>query len=165
MQEDSDTLDAPVDECNDELEEEDEEECAEADQISKEYDSKAYGIYQQLPVGRGDPEFASGSPQTAEEYLRRVRHALLMIKWCTVVPLGAVALHRHPHVPPCRYEAAQLPEVVTASSLDTSSFEDKRTQYIPAAAAEPELQADVMDQEWLQDFLEHFAALRLVLQR
>ena len=36
-------------------------------------DARAYGIYKQLPVDGREPDFESGSPQTAEEYLRRVR--------------------------------------------------------------------------------------------
>lgn len=58
-----------------------------------------------------------------------------------------------------------MPDVVVAASLDASTLEDKRTRYIPAAAAEPELQADDMDEDWLQQFLEDFATLRLVLRR
>ena len=54
-------------------EEEEEEEASEADSTSVDFDARAYGIYQQLPVGMEEPDFASGSPQTAEEYLRRVR--------------------------------------------------------------------------------------------
>ena len=57
-----------------------------------------------------------------------------------------------------------MPDVVVAS-LDASTLEDKRTRYIPAAAAEPELQSDDMDEDWLQQFLEDFATLRLVLRR
>lgn len=78
-------MEVASDEPEDAQEEEEEDESPDVDQISKEFDSKAYGIYQQLPVGRGDPDFASGSPQTAEEYLRRVRHAPVKIKWCAVV--------------------------------------------------------------------------------
>ena len=52
-----------------------------------------------------------------------------------------------------------------ASSLDASTFDDKRTQYVPAAAAEAELHASNLDEDWLHHFLENFAALRLVLQR
>lgn len=37
------------------------------------YDARAYDIYQQLPVDDKEPDFESGSPETAEEYLRRVR--------------------------------------------------------------------------------------------
>lgn len=54
-------------------EEDGEEEASEANRASEDFDARAYGIYQQLPVGRQEPDFASGSPQTAEEYLRRVR--------------------------------------------------------------------------------------------
>ena len=37
------------------------------------FDRKAYGLHQQLPIKRGAPDYSAGPPQTAEEYLRRVR--------------------------------------------------------------------------------------------
>ena len=37
-------------------------------------DLRQYGIYRALPV-YGEPDFDSGPPTTAEEYLRRVRWA------------------------------------------------------------------------------------------
>jgi len=36
------------------------------------HDLRSFGIYRALPV-YGEPDFASGPPTTAEEYLRRVR--------------------------------------------------------------------------------------------
>jgi hypothetical protein len=62
-----------VEEVAAEQEAEEEEDASEADRASVDFDARAYGIYQQLPVGREEPDFACGSPQTAEEYLRRVR--------------------------------------------------------------------------------------------
>lgn len=38
-------------------------------------DLQQFGIYRALPV-HGEPDFASGPPTSAEEYLRRVRSAL-----------------------------------------------------------------------------------------
>lgn len=40
----------------------------------KELDLRMYGIHQALPVEDGDPDFGDGPPETAEEYLRRVRY-------------------------------------------------------------------------------------------
>ncbi len=37
------------------------------------FNRKAYGLHQQLPIRRGVPDYSTGPPQTAEEYLRRVR--------------------------------------------------------------------------------------------
>lgn len=37
------------------------------------FDRQAYGLYQQLPIRKGLPDYSTGPPQTAEEYLRRVR--------------------------------------------------------------------------------------------
>ena len=53
--------------------EDEHEEDYESDDVDDDFDARAYGMYRQLPVGRDAPEFSSGSPQTAEEYLRRVR--------------------------------------------------------------------------------------------
>lgn len=44
---------------------------AESD-VDEVFDRQAFGIYQQLPVARGKPDL-NGEPQTAEEYLQRVR--------------------------------------------------------------------------------------------
>lgn len=48
------------------------EDCDEFDDEEETFDRQAYGLYQQLPV-KGLPDYSSGPPQTAEEYLRRVR--------------------------------------------------------------------------------------------
>ena len=39
----------------------------------EEEEQREFGIYQCLPVDDGPPDFDSGEPETAEEYLRRVR--------------------------------------------------------------------------------------------
>ena len=64
----------------------------------------------------------------------------------------------------CRHEAARLPDVVV-SSLDARHFDEQRTQYVPAATSEPCLDQDELDEAWLQQFLEDFAALRMVVRR
>lgn len=48
------------------------EDCDELDEEEETFDRQAYGLYQQLPV-KGLPDYSTGLPQTAEEYLRRVR--------------------------------------------------------------------------------------------
>ena len=53
----------------------DDEELDDVEEVEHDLDARAYGIFQQLPVDGQDPDFDSGSPQTAEEYLRRVRWA------------------------------------------------------------------------------------------
>ena len=42
------------------------------DEVDDEFDRHAFGLYQQLPVPSGEPDLSS-EPQTAEEYLQRVR--------------------------------------------------------------------------------------------
>lgn len=41
------------------------------------FDRQAYGLYQQLPIKKGAPDLSAGPPQTAEEYLRRVRYIFI----------------------------------------------------------------------------------------
>lgn len=41
-------------------------------EVDDDFDRHAFGLYQQLPVSPGQPDLAS-EPQTAEEYLQRVR--------------------------------------------------------------------------------------------
>ena len=56
-----------------EVDDEDEDELTEDESIDDEFDRRAFGIYRQLPVKSGTPDFSAGPPETAEEYLRRVR--------------------------------------------------------------------------------------------
>ncbi|BDA41964.1 probable Gem-associated protein 2 [Coccomyxa sp. Obi] len=74
------------------------------DDEEESFDRQAYGLYQQLPIRKGLPDYSTGPPQTAEEYLRRVRH-----------------------------EASQLPDIVI-SDIDAREFDDKRTAYVVADA-------------------------------
>lgn len=99
-------------------------------------DLQQFGIYRALPV-YGDPDFSSGPPQSAEEYIRRVR-----------------------------YEAAQLPDVVM-SSIDPRHYDEARTAYSGMAAcdipsAEPWA---VPAWSWVSDTLHDFVAVRNDLLR
>lgn len=47
--------------------------CDDNNDEEESFDRQAYGLYQQLPVRMGMPDYSLGPPQTAEEYLRRVR--------------------------------------------------------------------------------------------
>lgn len=53
----------------------------EADEEDREaaQDLRQYGIYRALPVS-GEPDFDSGPPSSAEEYLRRVRYGLIHLQ-------------------------------------------------------------------------------------
>ena len=57
-------------------------------------DRHAYGLYQQLPVSPGEPDLSS-EPQTAEEYLQRVRCGSFPWPVCAsnVSPISNVAHH------------------------------------------------------------------------
>ena len=44
------------------------------------HDLRAFGIYRALPV-YGEPDYASGPPTSAEEYLRRVRRVYWRDFW------------------------------------------------------------------------------------
>lgn len=57
----------------DEAEDEKDDEMEFESDIDEVYDRQAFGIYQQLPVPPGEPDLSS-EPQTAEEYLQRVRY-------------------------------------------------------------------------------------------
>jgi len=46
------------------------------------FDRQAYGLYQQLPIKKGAPDLSAGPPQTAEEYLRRVRYTQKLEIYC-----------------------------------------------------------------------------------
>ena len=66
LPEDPEAVDAQMDD-----DEDDEQYESEADES---FDRQAFGIYQQLPVPHGVPDLNT-EPQTAEEYLQRVRYA------------------------------------------------------------------------------------------
>ena len=51
------------------------------------------------------------------------------------------------------------------ANLDARHFDDQRTPYVPADPSEPQLDPQVLDDKWLQQVLEDFAALRLTVQR
>jgi hypothetical protein len=80
-------IDINYPECLEDLKEEssveEEDEYLEDYSTDIEYDRRAYGIYQQLPIRPGTPDLSTGPPQTAEEYLRRVRYDLLMRTPCS----------------------------------------------------------------------------------
>lgn len=123
-----------------EEEEEDEEEGSSDSDI----DRREFGIYPCLPVEPGEPDWESGEPQTVEEYLRRVRcgcraagrladGAAGRVAWTgghtsTALFFATPSVHlfifirfiRFQHSPGathcCRYEARQLPAVVTAAA-------------------------------------------------
>lgn len=99
-------------------------------------DLQQYGIYRALPVN-GYPDFSSGPPQTAEEYIRRVRH-----------------------------EASQLPDVVT-STIDPRHFDEARTVSNAAAACDiPSPQSwAVPPWPWVANTLRDFVAMRNQLMR
>ncbi|KAL4442036.1 hypothetical protein ABPG77_011297 [Micractinium sp. CCAP 211/92] len=71
---------------------------AEGESSDSEADRREFGLYQCLPVEPGEPEWDTEEPETVEEYLRRVR-----------------------------YEARQLPDVVTAPSLPPTASSDQHT--------------------------------------
>ncbi|KAK9810074.1 hypothetical protein WJX72_004382 [[Myrmecia] bisecta] len=100
-----------------------------------EADPREFGLYQQLPIPEGEPDFESGEPDDAEEYLRRVR-----------------------------YEAAQLPRVVTAK-IDPRDFDAQRTQYVPSGALPEAIELAMPEKRWLQSILTEFALLRLQIQQ
>jgi len=64
-------------------------------------DRTNFGAHPALPVPDGDPDWEIESPQTAEEYLKRVR-----------------------------WEAAHC-EQITRSDIDATQFDERRTQYVP----------------------------------
>ena len=68
LPEDPEAVDAQMDE------DEDEDDMQYESEADESIDSQAFGIYQQLPVPHGVPDL-SREPQTAEEYLQRVRYA------------------------------------------------------------------------------------------
>ncbi|CAD7702208.1 unnamed protein product [Ostreobium quekettii] len=95
-----------------------------------------YGIRQALPVAEGEPDWDSGPPDSAEEYLRRVR-----------------------------WEALRCKQVVTAD-IDTSKFEDRRTGSIPLTPnipSTPEHHQPTV--RWLKRCLKDFHSLRATLHR
>jgi hypothetical protein len=65
---DADDLEEPS--SAEDLEEEEEDGSSDT---NEEEDRRQYGIHQCLPVDDQEPDFDSGEPTTAEEYLRRVR--------------------------------------------------------------------------------------------
>lgn len=68
-------------------------------------------------------------------------------------------------MPPCRYEAEQLPPTVT-SQIDPRQYDAQRTDYVPAQDSEAMTAADCMpSMQWLQEFLADFAALRAQLHK
>lgn len=99
-------------------------------------DLQQFGIYRALPV-HGEPDFASGPPTSAEEYLRRVRH-----------------------------EAASLPDVVT-SSIDPRAYDAHRTQWAPPAEDDIPQAPDFArpSEQWVVQLLHDFAGVRADLQR
>ncbi|KAL4427817.1 hypothetical protein ABPG75_001906 [Micractinium tetrahymenae] len=80
--------DLDVEQEHDADEYEDEAEEAKDSSSDSEADRREFGLYQCLPVEPGEPDWDTEEPQTVEEYLRRVR-----------------------------YEAQQLPDVVSAAAL------------------------------------------------
>ena len=67
----------PENAVEDKIEEDEESEVFEDDysyesEEDRNHDREAFGIYQQLPVSNGEPDL-NKEPQTAEEYLQRVR--------------------------------------------------------------------------------------------
>ena len=67
----------PENAVEDRIEEDEESEVFEDDhsyesEEDRSHDREAFGIYQQLPVSNGEPDLTK-EPQTAEEYLQRVR--------------------------------------------------------------------------------------------
>lgn len=126
-------------------EEEAEESLEDSDQ--SEYNLVMFGIRQALPVDYAEPDWDSGPPSTAEEYLRRVR-----------------------------WEAAGLPAVMRAPGLDPQRFEQLRSNdYLQRASGYeggdsssgscPTPSWAVPDPAWVRSFLKDFAALRQQLQR
>jgi hypothetical protein len=83
--EDPEAADAQLDEYEDDMEYE-----SEADES---FDRQAFGIYQQLPVLHGVPDLSS-EPQTAEEYLQRVRYAYCFHNMTILACLEQVCLAR-----------------------------------------------------------------------
>ena len=89
LPEDPEAADAQLDECEDDMEYE-----SEADES---FDRQAFGIYQQLPVPLGVPDL-SREPQTAEEYLQRVRYAYCLINLTIIACLERLLLCKGCHV-------------------------------------------------------------------
>lgn len=113
----------------------------------EEHDHKMFGIYQALPVPEGEPDWDSGPPETAEEYLRRVR-----------------------------WEAARCPQVVR-SEPDPEKLRQlarRRPGANDDAPPPPPVLPDIPDipdapawarpsPDWLTGFLSDFASLRAQL--
>lgn len=96
----------------------------------------AFGARPALPVSDGEPDWDCESPNTAEEYLKRVR-----------------------------WEAAQCPQT-TKAKLDVSVFDSKRTKYIsqfkPVADAPGYCKPTIA---WIKQTLIDFQKLRRYFER
>eukprot|EP00210_Caulerpa_lentillifera_P001393 g1340.t1 len=96
----------------------------------------SFGARPALPVSDGEPDWETGSPKTAEEYLKRVR-----------------------------WEAAQCSQT-TLAELDVSVFEEKRTEYATPqfkAVAETPLYCQATT-AWIKQTLKDFHQLRTHLE-
>jgi hypothetical protein len=70
----------------------------------------------------------------------------------------------------CRYEARQLPSIVTASNVDSQQLETNQTTRYPQLEVENQDAMDCSEElkptlRWVMMFLRNFAALRHRLQR
>ena len=102
----------------------------------EEDDRKHFGIYRCLPVDDAPPNWAAGEPDSAEEYLRRVR-----------------------------FEARQLPDIVV-SPAQPPQDEINRNWMLPTEDALPTCPpAFLPNRQWVAAFLTSFANFRHQLQR
>eukprot|EP00878_Enallax_costatus_P004035 GHUV01004258.1.p1 GENE.GHUV01004258.1~~GHUV01004258.1.p1 ORF type:complete len:305 (+),score=93.79 GHUV01004258.1:284-1198(+) len=100
----------------------------------EEFNQKNFGIYQALPV-EGEPDWSLEEPDSAEEYLRRVR-----------------------------YEAARCPKVVRVEPTisDTDANNSKELRPLPAPEAIPDAPDWAKpNRSWVQRFVADFQQLRL----
>jgi len=159
-------------------------------ETDEETDKKQFGIYQCLPVDDAEPDWDAEEPDSVEEYLRRVRHVQLdhnpfhalafpfpqLSKGFSMLIINQDRLHWfwpfHSNVH-CRYEAKQLPSIVT-SEIDPRQFDYKRThgyatlplQQGEAGAALSQCPEELKSSPaWVRLFLGKFSLLRKHLQR
>ena len=123
------------------------------EEVDDEFDRHAFGLYQQLPVPSGEPDLSS-EPQTAEEYLQRVRYG--SSHDLVVLAKRAICVFMLPWL--CRYEAAQLPDTMI-STLDSSQYDDQRTSYVDTSSTSS-IDFQNLRPDWIRGFVNDFGQLR-----
>lgn len=148
----------------------------EASESDEEHTLQEYGIARALPVDGQEPNWDLEEPDSAEEYLRRVRCVLVGCGAHRAQPslrqllrnkvlCGAIAFRKSRCLVSCRHEARNLPDVVQ-SDIDPRQFDPMRSASAPLNAVQddeatmcsPEA---LQSPEWMAAFLSMFERLRV----